>query len=150
MASTSDLKDPDHLEASSNTTNEEVNSSSQTFIIQESPKPQILQDQLQSTATQASSPTKLFVEEAKPIKHSDPREPMAPFEWDSLEKRYLKTMEECEQEERKIYQEFHDWVKVGIISFARIYIPLTYLLRFLRLGLPSPAYMRMTELTKGM
>ena len=118
MASTSDLKDPDYLEVSSNTTNEEMNSSSQTFVTHDSPKPQISQDQLQSTATQASSPAKLFVEEVKPIKHSDPREPMAPFEWDSLEKRYLRTMEECEQEERKIYQEFHDWVKVS--SFARI------------------------------
>ena len=42
----------------------------------------------------------------------DPKEPLAPFDWDALEERYHAKMQECQQTEESIYADFATWIKV--------------------------------------
>ena len=115
MANTTDVKDSDHFEASSNTIDEQENPSAKDLRDRETPKIESARDQSQGVTTRTSSPSNLgtdIIEETKSVRYCDPREPMEPLDWDSLEERYLSAMNECELEERKINQEFHDWVKV--------------------------------------
>ncbi|KAL8920965.1 MAG: hypothetical protein Q9208_005991 [Pyrenodesmia sp. 3 TL-2023] len=48
------------------------------------------------------------VEEA-PI---DPKELLEPYEWDDLEERFLKKMEECQVREEGIEKEFREWIQI--------------------------------------
>lgn len=43
----------------------------------------------------------------------DPKESLEPYEWDELEERFLKKMEECQIREKEIEEEFREWIQVS-------------------------------------
>ncbi len=53
----------------------------------------------------------------------DPKELLEPYEWDDLEERFLKKMEECQIREEGIEKEFREWIQVNSSSFR--YLPKT-------------------------
>ena len=49
---------------------------------------------------------------------NDSKKPLEDFDWDDLEERFCKKMEECGKVEKELEEEFAEWIEVRLCSFS--------------------------------
>ena len=105
----------DQAEVENTTAQKEANSSNLSSPTRDYPG---RLNELQSSATNDIPSDSIQPIQTKPleqlngIENENPKNVMEAFDWDDLEERYTRRMNECEETERAILTEFYNWVKV--------------------------------------